>query len=360
MIDTDLKKRNLPDLLKFNDGKYVKNIKDFEKRKNEIREILCKEEYGYFPKEHFSITAKILEENLNYCGSSAIYKKVLLTLNIKKCKFSFPIDIAIPKLNKPCPAFLYISFTNEFPNKYLPVEEICDNGFAIVSFCYKDITSDDNNFNDGLCKFFNKGNANRDFGKILLWSFAAMHVMDYMQNIDGIDNNNVAIVGQSRLGKTALLTGAFDERFKFTISNDSGQSGAALSRGKEGETVKLICDRFDYWFCTNYNKYSNKENCLPFDQHYLLSLIAPRYLYVSSASEDSWADPKSEFLCCVATNCSYELYNKKGIIHKNNYPTPNEKFHEGYIGYHLRKGTHYLSRYDWNRFFEYIKKHIDR
>ena len=180
--------------------------------------------------------------------------------------------------------------------------------------------------------------------------------MDYIETLNEIDKENIAIVGHSRLGKTALLTGAFDERFKYTISNDSGQSGAAISRNKVGEKIKCICERFPYWFCDNYKKYSDNEDILPFDQHYLLSLIAPRNLYIASASKDLWADPKSEFLCGVETNSVYELYNKKGLVHENKYPAPDTKLLGGCIGYHLREGSHYLSRYDWNIFIEYIKK----
>ena len=107
-----------------------------------------------------------------------------------------------------------------------------------------------------------------------------------------------------------------------------------------------------------YEKYINNENYQPFDQHYLASLIAPRYLYVSSASKDDWADPKSEFLCCIAINPVYELLGEKGFIHENIYPLPGDKLHQGNIGYHLRRGTHYLGRYDWNRFMDYIKTKI--
>ncbi len=305
MIKEDLEKRQLPELLKFNNGKEVKNKEDWKKRKIEIKKILQEEEYGYFPEKHLSITVKLLEEDLKkYCRGTVNFKKILLTLQDKEEKYSFPVDIAIPKKNTPCPVFLYISFHNSFPNKYLPVEEICDQGFAVISFCYEDVTSDDNDFSNGIGKFFTIDEKQRKFGKILLWSWAAMHVMDYIETLDEIDKENVAIVGHSRLGKTALLTGAFDERFKYTISNNSGTSGAAISREKVGEQVKCIVKRFPYWFCSNYEKYSDNENMLPFDQHYLLSLIAPRNLYIASASEDIWADPKSEFLCrCSDKSC---------------------------------------------------------
>lgn len=358
MIKEELEKRNLPQILRFNNGKEVEDKEEWEKRRKEIKQTLSEEEYGHFPKEHVPISIELLEDDTNYCGGTAIYRKILLTLNYNKDKFSFPIKIAIPKVNKPCPAFIYISFYESFPNKNLPVEEICDQGFAVISFYYQDVTSDNNDFSNGLSKFFYKEEKQRNFGKILIWSWAAMHVMDYIQTLDEIDKENIAIVGHSRLGKTALLTGAFDERFKYTISNNSGQSGAAISRNKMGERIKCIYERFPYWFCSNYKKYSDNEELLPFDQHYLLGLIAPRNLYIASASKDTWADPKSEFLCGVATNSVYELYNKKGLVHTDEYPITGTKLFDGSIGYHLRNGCHYLSRYDWNMFIEYINKII--
>lgn len=357
MLEKELEKRELPELLKLNNDTAIKSLMDWEKRKNEIRELLSMEEYGYFPEKHVPISIEVLEEDDKYCRRTAIFRKILLTLHLKDGKFSFPVKMSIPYKNKVSPAFLYISFYDEFPNKYLPVEEICDQGFAVVSFCYKDVTSDDNDFSNGLSKFFYKENEKRNFGKILLWSWAASHVMDYMQGIPQIDKEKIAIVGHSRLGKTALLTGAYDERFKYVISNNSGQSGAAISRKKGGESIKNICDRFPFWFCENYKKYSDSEDTMPFDQHYLLSLIAPRNLYIASSSEDSWADPHSEFLCALAVNPIYELYGKKGLIHFDKYLEAGEKLLDGNIGYHVRDGWHYLSRHDWNTFIEYIKKH---
>lgn len=357
MLKEDLKNLNLPEILKFNNGKLVKSEKDWYKRKEEIKEIILREEYGYFPKEHFKISTKIIEEDKNYCGGTAIFRKVLITLHMEK-NFSFPIKLAIPKAKKKCKTYIYLDFHNEFPNKNLPVNEICDNGFAIISVYYQDITSDDNDFTNGLSQFFKSDENGRNFGKILIWSWAAMHIMDYLQTLKKIDQENIAIVGLSRLGKTALLTGAFDERFKFVITNNSGQSGAAISKNKEGETIKNICERFPYWFSFNYQKYKNDKMKLNFDQHFLTSLVAPRYLYVASASEDSWSDPKAEFRCCVETTRIYNIFNIDGLIYKNeDYPLAGEDFLDGKIGYHLRQGTHDLTRYDWYRFMKYMDIH---
>lgn len=352
----ELLRRNLPDIIeKF----HIKNESDWDIARKKIKNIIQQEEYGYInEKNYFFKTETVLEEK-DYNGNKNIYKELKLTLSINKFEFEFPIKVVIPKNKNKIPAFLYLSFYSTIPNRHIPVEEICDNNFAIVSFCYEDITSDDDNFNDGLAKYFCAKNNNDKVGKIAIWAFAATVVMDYIQTIDEIDKNNIAIVGLSRLGKTALLAGALDDRFAYVISNESGQSGAALSRGKVGEKIKDIYNKFPYWFSKSYKKYIDKEDLQEFDQHFLLALIAPRKLYVASAEDDHWADPKSEFLSCVAINPIYKLYNKDGIVF-DKYPKVNEKLHSGNIGYHMRSGSHSLTRYDWNSFIEYINKKIEQ
>lgn len=355
-IEQILKSLALPNVLQFKNGNFVTNIEEWKKRREEIKQLLTNEEYGgIILKPHVPISYEVIKEDDKYCGAKFTYREVKLTLHLENENFSFLIKISIPKQKKLVKTFLYISFYNEFPNQYLPVEEICDNGFAVVQFCYTDITSDDGNFKNGLSKYFFANESRSDFGKISIWAWAASHVMDYIVQIPEVDKENIAIVGHSRLGKTALLTSAFDERFKVTFSNDAGQSGDSLSRGKTGEHIKEICDRFPYWFAPQYYNYINCEEKLPFDQHFLLSLIAPRNLYVASASDNVWADPMSQFMALVATNPVYELFKMQGLVSDNKMPQIGEQLKSGKIGYHIRKGWHYLSRYDWNMFMEYFK-----
>ena len=238
----------------------------------------------------------------------------------------------------------------------MPSEELVDNGFAVFSFCYNDVTMDNSDFTDGLAGvlFENGQRKPNDPGKIAMWAWAAHRVMDYAQTLGDVLELDCGIVcGHSRLGKTALLTGATDERFKFAYSNDSGCSGAAVTRQKGGETVEKICNKFSYWFCENYLKYINKEDSMPFDQHYLLSSIAPRFACVGSASEDLWADPVSEMLNCVASSSAF----KNGFVYEDRLPEIGDRFFRGDIGYHLRKGLHYFSREDWLRLIEFVNIH---
>ena len=362
MLNDLLAQRNLPDLLTFADGSKVRTAQDWLRRREEIKTILCREEYGFLPPPPRQLTAEILETDARFCAGNVTWTKVALMAELENgAAFTFPIQCAIPKVNQPCPAFVHINFRPWVPDKYMPTEELCDGGFAVFSIFYEDVASDDGDFTGGLAGALggeNARSAGTDTpGKIAMWAWAAMRVMDYIQGLDSVDKANIAVVGHSRLGKTALLAGGLDERFAFTISNDSGCSGAAISRGKQGETIAAICSRFPYWFCENYQKYADREDDQPFDQHYLLALTAPRGLYVASAETDTWADPGSEFLTCCAASEVYALLGKTGLMTPDRLPEVGEYMHEGGIGYHIRPGSHYFSRYDWNRYMEYIMRH---
>ena len=195
-----------------------------------------------------------------------------------------------------------------------------------------------------------------DTGKIVMWAYAAMRTLDYILETEDTDRSNIAVAGHSRLGKTALVAGAFDERFICAYSNNSGCSGAAITRGKAGEQVAVITKAFPFWFCKKYRDYADRHDALPFDQHFLVSAIAPRQVYIASAAEDTWADPESEYLCCAASSEYWKLYGKTGFVGEDRAPIVGDIFHDGSIGYHLRSGEHYFSREDWNKFLNYFLK----
>jgi len=166
----------------------------------------------------------------------------------------------------------------------------------------------------------------------------------------------LAVAGHSRGGKTALWCGAQDTRVALAISNNSGTTGAALTRGNTVETVAQINTRFPHWFARNYRQYNDAHDHLPVDQHQLLALLAPRRVYVTSASEDLYADIQAEFRACVAASPVFQLHQLGGIGAAT-MPAIAAPLHDGAIAYHRRAGQHDLVNEDWRYFMDYTDRH---
>ena len=341
MLDTILSKKLLPPL----------------RSREEMLSVLLEKEYGKIPGKPEKLTFEVADKPLvnKFCAGKASLHKIIAKCTVNGRDFSFPFYRTLPTAPGKHPFFVHINFRPDVPDRYMPSEELVDNGFAVLSFCYTDVTSDNDDFTDGLAGilYHDGKRMPNDAGKIAMWVWAAQRVMDYAQSIpDVLDLDRAVVCGHSRLGKTALLTSATDTRFTFAHSNDSGCSGAAITRGKLGEEIRDICQRFPYWFCKNYLTYATNAYKLPFDQHWLIASISPRYVSVASASEDEWADPNSEFLACVAASAAF----KNGFVCQNRLPAINDTFFDGDIGYQLRAGSHYFSREDWLKLIQFINK----
>lgn len=357
-VEKNAAERKVPSILIFNDGTPVNTIEDFKHRREEIKILLQEHEYGYIPKKPDHMEVKEVGYDGKFCAGKAPLRKLEFTVTIGEDKFTFPVMATIPKKAVKHPAFIHINFRPDVPDKYIPSEEIIDRGYAVFSFCYNDVTEDYKDFKNGVAKYLVPSRKNQNAaGKIAIWAWAAMRVMDYVETLDNIDKDNIAVIGHSRLGKTALLAGAFDDRFKYVISNNSGCSGAAILRGKTGESLSILVGDRPELFCPRYADYIVFENTLPLDQHFLLAASAPRHLLIGSAYEDTWADPESEFISAYLVSEVYEkIYGIPGLIHENKIPGPKTVLDKGNVCYHIREGIHYLSREDWNIYMDYIDK----
>lgn len=362
-------RRNIPDLLRFADGSPVQQAEQWPRRRAELLNMLQDTVFGHAPAAPEVVTAEVTARKDPEAAGKAVREDIRVSFDTPKGPFSFPFTLVRPKKTEKPPVFLLINFENAVPNKYYPMEELIDNGYAVAQLYYEDVTEDNCPpkgetgfadpavcFTEGLAVCYPR-DPETGWGKIGMWAWAASRVMDVLCQRDDLDLNRVAVVGHSRLGKTALWCSAQDERFSMAVSNDSGCGGAALFREKEGEKIEFMKHRFPFWFCGRYSTYANREQDLPTDQHALLAMTAPRGLLVNSASLDAWADPVSEYLSTRAASPVFELLGKAGLQAPDRLPEAEETFLDGTLAYTMRDGTHYFSRTDWHRIMAYREKH---
>jgi hypothetical protein len=393
ILGQDIPNYDLPELLVSNDGTVISNSEAWKNiRRPEVIALFENSVYGKIPEMELDISYKLVKIDKNALDGKAIQKEVIATFSNGKESLEMNMLIFLPKkAKKPVPVFLgmnfygnhtihsdanititqsYVKNNTEFSitnNKATelsrgvrshrwPIEIILERGYGVISIYYGDIDPDfDDDFQNGIHKLLYENNEHpkpNEWGSIATWAYGLSKAMDYLETDKGIDKNKVAVIGHSRLGKTALWAGAMDERFAITISNDSGCGGAALSRRKQGETVKQINTSFPHWFCKNFHLYNDKEEDLPVDQHMLIGLIAPRPVYVASASEDQWADPKGEYLSLYYSGIVYNLFGLENFS-SDTMPALNQSQTFGNMGYHIRSGKHDLTLFDWEKYMDF-------
>ncbi len=239
-----------------------------------------------------------------------------------------------------------------------PVEEILSRGYALATMYREDVCPDHvPYFASGAQSCFPELQQGDDnFGCIAAWAWSFSRALDALEKEPSVDAKRVAIFGFSRLGKAALWAGASDERFAMVLSNESGAGGAKLFRRGIGEDITRLNTVFPHWYARNFRKYNGKDTELPFDQHLVISLIAPRPVYVASADDDKHSDPEGEFVAAKAAEPVFLLLGSEGL--------PAEKWPavgtsvQGGIGYHVRPGGHDVMEFDWKQYLDFADKHL--
>lgn len=365
----------LPDPLVGPDGRRASSRREWEQRvRPATLDLFRRHVYGRGPSRPSEVRFQVTATDPEALGGRAVLKQIEITARGGGREFRFPAAVFVPRGRAPsgrrAPAFLLINNRAESsadPSRrqqdgFWPVEEIIARGYAAAVFRTVDVDPDEKGEAARArgvrgvwpgALWASGGTAGEDAWATLgAWAWGAGRVLDYLVTDSAIDGKRVAVVGHSRGGKTALWAGAQDERFALVISNDSGCGGAALSRRRFGETVEAINRGFPYWFCGRFKQYDNREAELPVDQHQLLSLIAPRGLYVASADADFWADQRGEFLSLVHAAPVYALYGHPGVK-PDEMPPLDTPLVRGRVAYHVRRGAHNLTPYDWHRFMDF-------
>jgi hypothetical protein len=361
----------LPNPLVSSDGTKITTKSAWEAvRRPEILKLFEDHVYGQLPKQYDNIKYVIVNKNSNVMNGNATLKEVQIEVTKNGNSVRINLVLFVPnKVSRPVPVFLLINNrdksntdpTRQVKSDFWPAEMVIDNGYAIAAYHYSDTAPDSkDNYKNGVLRLYpeqlTKDNGMKAIGA---WAWGASRIMDYFVTDKDIDATKVVVLGHSRGGKASLWCGAQDQRFAITISNDSGCGGAALSKRIAGQTVANINNSFPHWFCNNFRKYNNNEEALPVDQHMLIALMAPRLVYVASASKDSWADPLGELLSVKHSEPVFGLYGLDPLP-ISQLPKPNTAFTQTDLGYHLRDGEHDLTSYDWANFIKFAQYHYGK
>lgn len=369
----------LPPLLVTSEGKSVTTPEDwFEVRRPQIMSLFGNLVYGVtpVPESQLRTTFDVVKIDREFMDGKATRKDVRIHFENAKGAAELTILVFTPNGSaRPCPAILQHSFSNTKDNGHdvhpersgylrndVPLGAMLERGFGYVVVPQGDLVRHNEvEFLSGVHPLFYR--TGQSFPKAYEWgviatvSWSASRALDYLESDHDVDAKRVAVMGHSKMGKVALWTAAQDQRFALAISAQSGCAGAALWKRDFGENMEKMVTRFPYWLCRNAAKFSRNEEDLPIDQHMLLACIAPRPLYVASAEEDLWADPRGEYLAAYHAGEVYRLLGKKSLESETS-PPVGEAIVDSDVGYHVRRGGHSVEMYDWQRFLDFVGRHL--
>ncbi len=343
----------LPNFLKKEDGTMIQSLSEWENQRIKIKEMIQKLEYGHVPPHPEKIVANLLYKQKRDDGSNLNVVVLSLFPEVEGESFAdhspfinFTVWYYEPAGEGPFPAVIKVSPEGTGTQK--PVADLMmERGYAYACFNHVELDYDTYGLNpDGPCQL---AYPDYDWGTLGVWAWGAMRVadflvkepwMEYKTKEPLVDSSQLIVTGHSRRGKTALLAGALDERFTLTVPNGSGCGGAGsfLILGPRSQGIASIASskRHESWFQKDFKQFSNNEKALPFDQHFMRALIAPRMILSTDALGDLWANP-------MGTQAMYEA--AKPIFNMYNVPEHN--------AIHFRNGGHAFKKEDFHALLDF-------
>lgn len=374
----------MPDPLVMLDGTKVVTKEQWEsKRRPELKALFQHYMYGTIPDAR-PITVQVLHEDAKAFGGKATLREVAIS---GRAGHEFRLLVVVPNGGKKAACFVGPNFSGNhtlvsdrkvavtaawmYPNRAKDnkasaadrgkekdtwnIEASIDRGYAVATFYPGEIDADRADERTGLRPILPK---DLETTSIACWAWGVHRAVDYLTTFADIDPKRIMAVGHSRLGKTALLAAAFDERIAMAIPLQAGCGGTAPSRGKVGESVKQINDRFPHWFNGNFKRFNDDPTKLPFDQNCLVALCAPRPVLFANAEEDTWANPAGQFEVLKAADATYRFLGAGGLDAKE--VPPSGKLSTGTLGYFIRPGKHSMTRVDWQAFWNFADLHFKK
>lgn len=379
----------LPDPLVMLNGERVTTPEQWRtKRRPELQALFQHYMYGYFPPP-VKVEAKVERADRKAFGGKATLKEVTIAFGPPETPRLHLLLVVPNNLSGPAPVFVGLNFrgnhtviadpavklsTTWIPNgpgvkdnratddargsqvDVWALEPSIDRGYAVATCYCGDIDPDRADKREGIQPHIKPQKGPHDWATIAAWAWGIHRLVDYLVTDKDLDAKRIAVVGHSRLGKTALLAAAFDERIALAIPLQAGCGGTSPSRGKIGESVTRINTSFPHWFNGTFKEFNDRPERLPFDQHCLAALVAPRPLLFANATEDTWANPEGQFQVLKAAEPVYRLLGAGGL-EAERMPEENRLINST-LGYYIRPGKHSMTPGDWKVFLAFADKHL--
>ena len=236
-----------------------------------------------------------------------------------------------------------------------PVKEAIEQGYAFASINSDDFVLDDRQYAQAQLELLSEGHdTDTAWGSLAAWAFQYSRGIDYLETDPALDPDRMAIYGHSRFGKAVLVAGALDSRIDAVIAHQSGRGGAALFASEKGEPIEKMAAAYPQWLNSAYAARLERGETLPFDQHHVLALLAPRPVLLGHGRRDGWSDPDGAFRAAKGANPAYQLYGNDGLTAD----TLRDFDPASDIAYWIRRGTHGETKEDWEAFFEFLDAHF--